>query len=359
MMPAFAPQENREEEDRRGRVPGSGPISLWAGLAGMRYHRVDADRAPALPIGLAELQEHLMKRWILLAGAVAGIGGSFLAAIADITPLEMMVATERSFADRSKYYGIRAAFLEFMTENSVVFRPLPTNGRYWALAMQESRDTLAWEPDFARIAQRGDLGVTSGPWEYTAVDSSGATEKAWGHFLSIWELVTDGDRQGQMRVVLDIGVSHPKPAAPPTYDFRADSSAGEPRLLIGAAKKTEEKGVLAAEQKLAKKASGGKFAEALAAQARPDLRLYRPGVAPIVGLAPAREHLAADLSRWKWVPDEVRIAKSGELAYSYGVARAPAKAGTDSTTFVRVWQRDPGSDWRVLIDLQVPVRRRS
>lgn len=300
-----------------------------------------------------------MNRRILAAGLAAGMGGAFLAAWAAVSPLDQLVASERSFAFRSAQLGMRAAFVEFMTAESVVFRPLPTNGRTWAFNLPETRDSLLWEPDFARISRRADFGVSSGPWVYVSVDSAGGTERGYGHFLSVWEKEKDGPRVGQMRVVLDIGVSHPRPEAPPSNDFRADSVAGEPPLLMGPSRVQEEKGVLLAERNLAARSAGGKFGAALASVARPDLRLYRPGVAPSVGVTPALELLAADRSRWKWTPDRVRVAESGDLAYSYGVAHAPVrtKARPDSATFVRIWQRDPGAEWRVLVDLQIPVRR--
>ncbi len=51
--------------------------------------------------------------------------------------------------------------------------PKPVNGKRWMqdhplppTQTSEKRDLLAWQPIFADVAEAGDLGYTTGPWEY-------------------------------------------------------------------------------------------------------------------------------------------------------------------------------------------------
>jgi ketosteroid isomerase-like protein len=56
-----------------------------------------------------------------------------------------------------------------------------------------------------------------------------------------------------------------------------------------------------------------------------------------------------------WQPDEVRVAKSGELAYTTGrydmSFRGPdGKVVPDHGKYVTVWQKQQNGDWKVVVD---------
>src|SRR2546428_10937122 len=76
-----------------------------------------------------------------------------------------LVEAERAFAATSVAKGPRAAFLEFLDEDSVLFRPGPEPGKKWIEEHPAPPTLLPWEPAFADVAQAGDLGYTTGPWE--------------------------------------------------------------------------------------------------------------------------------------------------------------------------------------------------
>ena len=119
--------------------------------------------------------------------------------------LQSLVAAEREFSARSVKHGMKDAFLAYLAEDGVIFRPLPTNGKESWKARENPKGTLIWEPTFAEVSEAGDLGVDSGPWEYHLPDS---TQLALhGHFVSVWKRAP----KGPWRVAADLGVSHGPP----------------------------------------------------------------------------------------------------------------------------------------------------
>ena len=57
------------------------------------------------------------------------------------------------------------------------------------------------------MARAGDLGYTTGPWEFKA-DIHDAKSVAWGHFLTVWKRQPDGS----WKFAIDLGISNPQPA---------------------------------------------------------------------------------------------------------------------------------------------------
>ena len=69
-----------------------------------------------------------------------------------------MVEAERNFFQTGQEKGTRAAFLEFLADDSIVFRPGPLNGKeVWSKRAETGLD-LVWEPTFAAISRSGDFG---------------------------------------------------------------------------------------------------------------------------------------------------------------------------------------------------------
>jgi ketosteroid isomerase-like protein len=67
--------------------------------------------------------------------------------------------------------------------------------------------------------------------------------------------------------------------------------------------------------------------------------------------------------RISWQPSDVRVAKSGEIAYTVGAYQMsftdPAgKTAADHGKYVRVWEKQGDGTWKVLLDIfntDVPI----
>jgi ketosteroid isomerase-like protein len=265
------------------------------------------------------------------------------------TPLQTMIAAEQAFAKLAAEKGIRTAFLANLSEDAVVFRPLPVNGLETYRARPESQARLEWSPAFGEIAASGDFGVTCGPWQYTPPPEQTGAEIAYGTFLSVWRR----DPRQPWKVVLDCGVSHarvdagafvpgPEHAAAP--DSAAQLGAGNLRVFDGF---------------FARMASSLTASQAVVLWTANDVRYLRDGEPPRAG-DDARNAMSALGERFVLRPIDAGIARSGDLGYTYGVREDSSKVAgqaPDSTVYVHIWRRTDGNHWKLSTVMDNPIRR--
>src|SRR5436853_2293562 len=116
-----------------------------------------------------------------------------------------LVEMEHAFAKAAATKGTRDAFLEFLADDGVIFQPGPVNGKKFWSERQPRKGLLSWEPIFADVSRAGDLGYTTGPWEFRP---NGPDDQpvAFGQYFTIWKKQCDGS----WKAVLDRGVSSEK-----------------------------------------------------------------------------------------------------------------------------------------------------
>lgn len=118
--------------------------------------------------------------------------------------LQKLVETEKAFAKTAADKNTKAAFLEFLADDGIVFNPTEANGKLVWKARPESPSLLAWNPAWADLSSDGKLGYTTGGWE---LRPKGKTDKpsGFGEYVTIWQKQVDGS----YKAVLDIGINHP------------------------------------------------------------------------------------------------------------------------------------------------------
>jgi ketosteroid isomerase-like protein len=256
-----------------------------------------------------------------------------------------LVAAERAFAQASVERGMRTAFLEVLAEDSIVFRPHAVDARSWFEERPEAEGTLAWKPIVAEVSADGTLGYTSGPWTFTATDGT----RAYGHYVSIWRRRADGS----WRLLVDLGVSHEDPdevadeVARPERDPPPD--AAEADTLVPELRRTDE-----AFAELASRKGAVRAYRKLSAG---DLRLYRAGTLPATDRRSVRALLRQQPARSSWEVSDAAAAGSGDLGYTLGTTSVPGEDGdAGRNSYVRLWHRGRSGDWRLILDVMVPLR---
>ncbi len=245
--------------------------------------------------------------------------------------LESLVQAELSFARAAGEKGMREAFLEYLAEESVLFRPNPVDGREWFRAAQPTDALLSWYPSQADISRDGRLGYTTGPYEYRA---EGVQDPAvrHGNYVSIWRKQADGS----WRVILDMGVSHPAPEMPPAA-WQASSFPAETEGKIGAV--SGQEAVLALTEADRAASSGDTPGNHIAAGAR----MLRNGEAPRLGKASFLGGLPE--SRPGWHPLRAEVSPAGDLGYTFG------RDDAGNVHYLRIWKREPGAPWLIVLEL--------
>lgn len=267
----------------------------------------------------------------------------------DNDPLSL-VAVERDFAKMCLEKGIKASFTEYLADDSIIFpRGVPINGKQFYIKAKESGGVLTWYPVFAQVSAAGDLGYSTGPYEYRD-DPKAEIADIYGTFLTIWKRQTDGS----WRAVLDRGIFHSKPLE--TLSLQQLSTAPKPKNI--------EKLNLDAERDSLKKLDAQLSADTfkkgelktLPSVAEKDIRVYRENHLPLIGIENARSVLLTQPGLLDWQPQFVDVARSGDLGYFYGVYQVRDKAGANGKiieegSYIRIWKKQPNGKWKVAVDL--------
>jgi len=253
--------------------------------------------------------------------------------------LGSLVDAELAFARLSLEQGIRAAFLANFAGDGVVFDPAPLRLQPAWMARPPAADPkaarLEWQPAQAGVARSGDMGFTTGPSKLTDTRNPGFVRH--GVFFSVWQR----DARGVWRVGIDIGISTraapdfvPLGAAPrPTYHGKSDAPSQRSALLALETRRFDTR---------------RSYADWLA----PDARLYRDDTFPVAGREAVAAQVRSSASRIEWLPFEVRIAKAGDMAATYGQFRATGgTAGEQHGYYVHLWLRDARGRWRLAYDI--------
>jgi ketosteroid isomerase-like protein len=266
--------------------------------------------------------------------------------------LKALVETERAFSRTSEEKGIRESFAEFIADDGILFRPTAVPGKKWMqehpLPPSTTRPLLTWQPIFVAISRAGDLGYTTGPWQFKN-DIKDAKPAAFGNFMTIWKKQPNGD----WRFVLDLGITNPEPKAQAKLTYAAPPAGRSPR--IDRARARED--LLNEEREFSKASADLGAVEAFLFNADVGVRLFRNNKMPFVGRRAGATALTPLSKEWTWTPAFADVSVSGDLGYSYGTYQLRDKAAgsiTETGNYARVWKKVAGL-WRVVIDVADPL----
>jgi ketosteroid isomerase-like protein len=262
--------------------------------------------------------------------------------------LQTMFETERAFAQASAEKGTREAFLAFIADDGILFRPTAVKGKEWMLAhpppASTKRSLLSWQPMFGDMAQSGDMGYTTGPWQFKT-DINDEKAAAFGEFITVWKK----QRDGSWKFVIDLGVSHAEPTDISTVTPMA-------RTKWKANKPTDAKELLRVDSELAAQ-TATKGAEAFISETADDVRVFRHTHFPFVGRSRIAKAFPADAAVWNWEPKSADVSAAGDLGYTYGTyTRKDKEALAEKGNYLRIWKRLAGN-WRVVMDVADPLAK--
>lgn len=255
------------------------------------------------------------------------------------------VEAERAFARDAAAHGIQPAFIAHLAPQSIVFRPAPVDAQSWLAAHPGSPEArLSWTPAYVEVSTGGDLGWTTGPWDYRR--AAGEDPVAFGHYATVWRRQPDGT----LRAVIDAGHDQPAAGGDPLAWSRAGDAGQEPRAGAASRRGPAERALLAAERTFEVAVGRDGYARALAHHAERDLRIGRDGRAPILGLARAGEALGAQWAQASlaWSEPAGGAAEAGDVGYTYGTVTPP---DGPRQAFLRAWRNPDGKRWRLVLDI--------
>lgn len=256
-----------------------------------------------------------------------------------------LVNAEKAFAEDAGKIGANAAFLKYVADDGLVFRPNPVNAKKFYATAPDTKN-LSWSPTFARVSRSGDLGFTSGSYVVNG------TQKSYGHYLSVWRA-----KDGVWKVILDLGAetnkllskeapSFVEPKDQYKWKFATEKDLKVSREIINSTEKTLNTTL--------KSYGPGAFAGFL----NKDATLLFPGTDVLRG----KENIQAFTNR---MIDKISLKTSGfdkalgaDLAYTYGIATIDYKADLrESFNYVFIWERQTDGNWNIMTQIYTLAER--
>ncbi|HKY05930.1 MAG TPA: serine hydrolase [Blastocatellia bacterium] len=259
-----------------------------------------------------------------------------------------MVATERRFAAASVEKNTREAFLAFIADDGILFRPHAVAGKRYLTENARTQGLLTWRPLVAEIAASGEMGYTTGSAEYRPERSTTVTPVWHGHFVTIWKKQPDQT----WKFAIDTGISNPRPPveAPEWQPPAVKSNLTAKRVDVRA----ERDRLIEMDRQLAKTAAESGAQAAFLAYADDAIRFYRNDNLPAVGKESMRAMLAGEKTALNYRPEGGEVSLAGDLGYTYGSSEARPADTKKYANYLRIWKRGPGGQWRVILDVSTP-----
>jgi hypothetical protein len=115
-----------------------------------------------------------------------------------------LVNAEKQFAAFTATHTIKEGFLNYMDSAGVIFRQGNETNAWESYRKQKpGPGILTWEPAFAVLSASGDMGITTGPYEFRT-GTLQDTPVGRGSFSSIWHI----NRNGEWKNLADLGTSY-------------------------------------------------------------------------------------------------------------------------------------------------------
>ena len=274
--------------------------------------------------------------------------------------LQSLVETERAFARTSEEKGTREAFLSFIADDGILFRPAAVNGKKWMHDNQVSpsaqRPLLSWQPIFADVSVAGDLGYTTGPWEYKA-DIKDEKPAGYGNFVTLWKKQVDGS----WKFAVDLGITNPQPPNPVSaWQFpvsKGKKSGKHPPKVEGESARSD---LINRDREFSQASATQGTLEAFLSYSANEVRLFRNDSFPFVGKEAAAQALSQNKNSQAWQPASGAVSSSGDLGYTYGTyelrSNDAAKALVEKGNYVRIWKKHD-EVWELVVDVANPFPR--
>jgi ketosteroid isomerase-like protein len=263
--------------------------------------------------------------------------------------LSSLVAAERNFSHLSQSDGMREAFLSCLSDDAIVFRPKPINGKQYYRQRPDHPGVLSWQPVTGDISSGGNFGYTTGPYQFAA--KPGVEPSLFGDYVSIWRR----DPGGEWHVVVDLGISHDRPANEDTTFTPFKNASGDYKPSSPIDVESLRKDLTTQDEELSKVASRDGIGDAVRRFAADGIRMYRERSMPIIGVPAVDSAFTARNGIYRWLPSQAEVSSSADLGYTYGTMEIRLSADDESpgqlSSYLHIWRRGSDGNWRLVLDI--------
>ena len=269
--------------------------------------------------------------------ALTAAAFAWASAPATAAPIDEVIAAERAFADETREVGFKRGFLAWVADDGFIFAPGPRPARPGLEALPDAAPPgppLFWWPEFAGVANSGDLGFTTG----------GATIPV--RYFTVWQRQADG----RWRWIYDGG--------PPLAASMAQHQGEVVRLPAASAAAGSAEAALRElepiETELARRALTDAAAARQAWLAEEAIVAGSP-ITTRPGSADHAAELARQPARQTLRPLGATASRAGDMVFTWGSAEWQAEGAVRGGHYVRIWQKREAG-WRLVADIVIPGR---
>lgn len=250
-----------------------------------------------------------------------------------------VVDAEHAFAARALQAGSKTAFLEFASNDAVLFLPERIRAADYWNNQRESPTALIWAPNFADISSNGSMGYTTGNWELRP-NGKDSAPVAFGQFVTIWQRQADG----RYKYSLDIGISHEKP----------ESFTSEWHSVTSTHAVSQSTAAVHTANRFYELANLRGFAKAYEQFLAEDVRVFREGAMPAMGEKKFKEVALKGVEKIEFRKRSVFV-EAGDLAYVTNTYALTRRDGTvENGNFLQIW-KVVGKKWKIVLDIFKPI----
>jgi hypothetical protein len=270
-----------------------------------------------------------------------------------------LMAADQSFADRSAEIGRTSAFLEFLGQGSTVFREGPVDALelYSSEIFQNNASEISWEAHYVDVSRAGDLGLTAGPLNFLADESTGQ----FGHLISIWQRQED-----RWVLMADIVASIPgflSLEVEPNFDDTRPVLDETAHPVMATAETNNMQLLIDRDNLFGQSINFRGGQRALLRYGLENTRVYLPGMAPAVGADSASSVYGAFLDNQLSTTNQISLTHMGgflsaskEVGYTYGTMETleDDSQQTFRTSYMRLWRFTASNEWKIAVEALNP-----
>lgn len=258
--------------------------------------------------------------------------------------LNALIATEYSFVSAAAEIGTRDAFLKFVADDGIIFRPNAVNGKTFLSNAPKRPGLLSWYPTYAGISRDGDLGFTTGPADFKKDKDSSSI---WfGNFSTVWQQQANGE----FKFVIDMGNSNSKPTeqyVPLKFEMM-ESNSSSLRKGVKRIKSDElfnnDKTLTMIIPKVGIASTYKKFISE-------ESRLLRDKFYPLVGTSAIADYLSKKNGTYVFNSIGGKISSSKDIGFTYGeLIISNAESDNGKYNYMHIWKKE-GKRWIIIIDV--------
>ncbi len=250
--------------------------------------------------------------------------------------LQQMFDTEKAFEQAAAEKGMKAAFLEFLSDDSIIFSPNAINGKqFWQAKEDSSAALLVRKSTYGDISANGLLGYTMGDWRlYPKGKSESLAE--FGQYVTIWEK----RQNGRFFASVDIGISHDKLTFADTDRVLRANRTSDPNKRGWS---PTDSSMNFQRMSMSQERLGAAYKKFAA----DDVRLLIERQPPILG----KKNVVAEMGRYISIefPKKTALFQSADMAYTWNPCQyANSNEGTETGNCLHVWKLRNKKWWIVL-----------